>query len=44
MPLSDQKQRQTSGTKRISRQATKPKRQGRPKQSRRPREVEGSEL
>ena len=42
--LSDQKQRQTRGTKRISRQATKPKRQGRPKQSRRPREVEGPEL
>ena len=44
MPLSDQKQRQTRGTKRISRQSTKPKRRGRPKQSRRPREVEGPEL
>ena len=44
MSLSDQKQRQTSGTRRISRQATKPKRQGRPKQSRRPIEVEGPEL
>lgn len=42
--LSDQKQRQTRGTKRISRQAAKPKQQGQPKRSRRPREAEGPEL
>lgn len=44
MSLSDQKQRQTRGTKRISRQATKPKRQGRPKQPRCSRTVKGPEL
>ncbi|WP_283576877.1 relaxase/mobilization nuclease domain-containing protein [Limosilactobacillus oris] len=42
--LSNQEQRQTRGTKRVSRQATKSKREGRSKQPRRSKEIEGPEL
>ncbi len=41
--LSNQEQRQTRGTKRVSRQATKSKREGRSKQPRRSKEIEGPE-
>lgn len=41
--LSNQEQRETRGTKRVSRQATKPKRESRPKQPRRSKEIEGPE-
>ena len=42
--LSNQEQRQTRGTKRVSRQATKSKREGRSKQPRSSKEAEGPEL
>ncbi|QLL77133.1 relaxase/mobilization nuclease domain-containing protein [Limosilactobacillus reuteri] len=42
--LSNQEQRQTRGTKRVSRQATKSKREGRSKQRRSSKEAEGPEL
>ena len=42
--LSNQEQRQTRGTKRVSRQATKSKREGRSKQPRCSKEAEGPEL
>ena len=41
--LSNQEQRQTRGTKRVSRQATKSKREGRSKQRRSSKEIEGPE-
>lgn len=41
--LSNQEQRQTRGTKRVSRQVTKSKRESRPKQPRRSKEIEGPE-
>ena len=41
--LSNQEQCQTRGTKRVSRQATKSKREGRSKQPRRSKEIEGPE-
>lgn len=41
--LLNQEQRETRGTKRVSRQATKPKREGRPKQPGRSKEAEGPE-
>ena len=41
--LSNQEQRQTRGTKRVSRQTTKSKREGRSKQPRRSKEIEGPE-
>ena len=41
--LLNQEQRETRGTKRVSRQATKPKRESRPKQPRRSIEIEGPE-
>ena len=41
--LSNQEQRQTRGTKRVSRQATKSKREGQSKQPRRSKEIEGPE-
>lgn len=41
--LSDQKQRETRGIKRVSRQIAKPKREGRPKQPGRSKEAEGPE-
>ncbi|KRM30358.1 relaxase/mobilization nuclease domain-containing protein [Limosilactobacillus panis] len=41
--LLNQEQRQARGTKRVSRQATKPKRESRPKQPRRSKEIEGPE-
>ena len=42
--LSNQEQRQTRGTKRVSRQATKSKREGRSKQRKSSKEAEGPEL
>ena len=42
--LSNQEQRQTRGTKRVSRQATKSKREGRSKQPRSSKEAEGPEF